>query len=108
MLEDYLLPNEEIKWAGPQLFYGNELFNIYITNRRLLLYQKRGFSFLKKENVISEKIRDIQNITLRQEGFISKQGILTIDMPNRRIQLKGSIASIKATYQTLMMYWEND
>ncbi|MCH4816710.1 MAG: hypothetical protein QXY87_13605 [Saccharolobus sp.] len=84
--------------------YGNSIYELIITNKRLLLYARRGLIF-KKDDLIAMKISDIQNIMYREEGLISKKGVLLIDLLNRRISLYGRAKDMKAAYQNIMSRW---
>ena len=105
MLEDYLMPGEKVVWKGPQLMAGDGMFNVYVTDKRLVLYRQRG-AIIKKEDFIAEKLSHIQNIKYRQEGLLGKKGTLIIEMQNRKMSLKGTADAIKSTYQSLMQFWE--
>jgi len=105
MLEDYLIPGEEVVWTGPEILMANNRFSAYITNKRFVLYRVRG-AIMKKEDFIGEKLKNIQNIRYREEGLISKKGILTVEMQNRKLALEGPTSAVKSTYQALMQFWE--
>jgi hypothetical protein len=105
MLEDYLMPGEKVVWTGPQVMVGDGMFSVYITDKRLVLYRLKG-TLIKKEDFIAEKLSHIQNMKFRQEGLLGKKGTLTIEMPNRKMALKGTADAIKSTYQSLMQFWE--
>ncbi|MGB9705168.1 MAG: hypothetical protein ACPL3C_06945 [Pyrobaculum sp.] len=103
-IEEFLLPSEEIYIRGVTVQYGNNIYEVFITNLRLLLYARRGL-ILKKDDLVSIKLSDIQNIQYREEGLINKKGILIVDLIDRRISLIGSPQGMKTLYQNLMAHW---
>ena len=59
----------------------------------------------KKDDLISIKMTDIQNVVYREEGIISKKGVLIVDLIRRRISLYGRANEMKAAYQNMMNWW---
>jgi len=101
-LDEYLLPNEEIRFQSPgYVEYGEIKYTLYLTNKRLILYRQSGFGPFKKDNIVTEKLEEIQSLKYREEGFINKKGIIEVVTKTRRFFLKGSTGSIKTLYQTL-------
>jgi len=103
-LEEYLMPGEEIYTRGIAVRLAGNEYEAILTNMRLLLYARRGL-IVKRDELISVKLREIQNIHYREEGLISKRGILVIDLLDRRISLAGTPEAMKSLYQNLMAHW---
>lgn len=59
-LEDYLLPGEEIRFhSNRNVMYSGKQYELLVTNKRLLLYAKRGL-LLKRGNVVSVKLEEMR------------------------------------------------
>ena len=74
-LEEYLFSREVIKYTnteGVHLAKGDPTrYSFYITNMRIILYGRRAV-LLKREQMISERLPDIENIAYREIGFFKK------------------------------------
>jgi hypothetical protein len=104
VLEDFLLPMETIKYQAPDLItYAEHLYNLYMTNYRLIFYVKVGLLF-KKENVVSERLEDIITMDYSERGLISKSGVLKIQTKDKRMEIQGTVPIIKAVWQELQKY----
>lgn len=103
-LEDFLTPGEQIQFRNPDISYGNSVYELIVTNKRLILYARRGLIF-KKDEMISIMMAEIRNIQYKEEGIISKKGILIIDTDNRRLTFYGSPQGIKVAYHNIMQFW---
>ena len=103
-LEYFLLPNEEVQYNVENIRYGNKLYDLYITNLRVVLYKERGMLF-KKADFIAFKMKEIQNVMYKEEGIINKRGILILDRISNRIALTGYPDAMKAAYQNIMRFW---
>ena len=100
-LEDYLLPGEEIRYqSAEEVKYGGQKYKVIITNKRLLLYARRGL-ILKRDDIISEKIEDIQTLRFKEEGIILKEGIIEVVTKTRKWQMRGKADSMKALFLAL-------
>ena len=98
------MPGETIHLRNIMVNYGSSEYELIVTNKRLLLYARRGLIF-KKDDLISIKMTDIQNVMYREEGIISKKGVLIVDLMNRRISLYGRADDMKVAYQNIMSWW---
>lgn len=103
-LEDYLLPGEEIRFrtSRAKVRYGGELWEVIVTNKRLLLYAQRGLVF-KKDNIISAKLDEIRDIKYRERGLIKKTGVLEIH-GKTLMQLEGDSSEVKPIYQQILQF----
>lgn len=102
-LEDYLLPGEEIRFhSGQSVSYGGKLYELLVTNKRLLLYARRGLVF-KSDDVVSIKLDELQGVKYKEKGVIGRIGILEIH-GKTRIQLEGHPAEMKTLYQQILQF----
>ena len=103
--EDYLLPGEEVRFrSNTVVTYGEKPYTLCLTNKRLILYARKGLIF-KKDEVVSWKLDEIQGIKFIERGLILKRGIIEIHAKTK-IQLEGPSKEMKALYQQLMEFWE--
>jgi len=101
------MPGEEIIYRGPNVNYAGDYYDLFLTNKRLILYKESGLIF-KRTHLVSEKLKDIQNIMYRESGLIAKKGIVEIQIGARKIQLTGKANTMKALYQSLMEFWSKE
>lgn len=105
-LEEYLFPKEVIKYTsteGVRLEKDDPTkYRFYITNMRIILYGRRGL-ILKREQMISERLPDIGNITYRERGFFKKAEV-QIETPGKKINISGKPHNLKAIYRELQKY----
>lgn len=103
-IEDFLMPGEEIRYHGPPgLNYGGKLYEVIITDKRLLLFARRGAIF-KKDDVVSQKVDEVQNILYKETGILRKEGILEI-IARTRFVCSGKPNQVKAIYHQLLQFF---
>jgi hypothetical protein len=103
-LQDYLMPSEQIKYQSDvTVHYGNKQYSIVVTDKRLLLYAKRGLIF-KNDDVISQKFDELLGVKYKESGIISKRGIIEVQGAKTKMELWGSALEIKALYQQIMQF----
>ena len=106
-LEDYLMPNENIKYQSDfNVQYGDKFYNVILTDIRLILYARRGLIF-KGDDVVTEAIRDVQGIKYKETGMFVKTSHLVVQSKTT-IDLIGNQGSIKALYQRLLPFLSPD
>jgi hypothetical protein len=103
-VEKYLMPGESIQYKASNVSMGGGEYDLYVTNKRIILFKEKGL-ILKKSEVISYNMKDIQNITYREEGLILKKGILWIELPKARVEISGKTDVISGAYQACMQFW---
>lgn len=102
-LEDYLLPGEEIRFRSDQgVKYGNNLYTLLVTNKRLLLYARRGLLF-KSDDVVSIKLEELHGIKYKERGIISRTGMIEIH-GKTLFQLEGPPSEMKTLYQQVLQF----
>ncbi|MEM3602769.1 MAG: hypothetical protein QXN87_08880 [Candidatus Bathyarchaeia archaeon] len=72
------------------------------TNKRLLLYAKRGL-LIKSDDVVSVKQEELHGVKYKERGLIHKTGILEVH-GKKLIQLEGSPAEMKALYRQILQF----
>ena len=103
-LEDYLIPGEEIRCQSDEnsVEYGDKPYKLVLTDKRVLLHSARRL-IVKKDDVVSQKLDELQGIKYRERGLISKEGIIEIQGMTL-IQLSGNAAAMKTLYQQIMQF----
>jgi hypothetical protein len=102
-LEDYLAPGEQIKFQSTgSVRYGNSIYQVVLTDRRILLYARRGL-ISKSDDVVTQKLAELQGIKYSEHGLIGKKGIIHIE-GKTRLDLWGSAQEIKTLYQQMMQF----
>jgi hypothetical protein len=108
VLEDFLLPNETIKYQSPnKINYLGDKFYFYITNQRILVYRSKGKIF-KKDRIIAEKLEDIKSLSYNEKGLMRKKAHLSVQTESKRMFLEGKIPDIKEIWQELQRYTKKD
>jgi hypothetical protein len=103
--EDYLLPDENIQFQSSVLVeYGKKPYQVIITDKRLILYNKKGLIF-RKEDIASWDLKNIKSIRYKESSIIGlfKKGIIEIHA-NTKINLMGKQKEIKTLYQQILGY----
>jgi hypothetical protein len=103
-IERYLMPGESIQYKASNVSMGGGEYDLYVTNKRIILFKERGLVF-KKPELISYNMKDIQNIAYREEGLMFKKGILWIELPRARVEISGKADVIRGAYQACMQFW---
>lgn len=98
------MANEQIRFRGRHVYYGGKPYEIILTNKRLLLYAKRGLLF-KKDDVISWKIDEIREIRYYEKGLVKKTGYIRLMEEKAQTDLYGPAKEMKTIYQRLMEFW---
>lgn len=102
-LEDYLMPGEQIKLhSDVNLEYSGKKYELVLTDRRVLLYNKRGL-VVKKDDVVTQKLEELNGVKYKEKGLINKMGVLEIQ-GKTKMDLEGPAAAVKALYQQLMQF----
>ncbi|HYC26809.1 MAG TPA: hypothetical protein VEB67_02160 [Nitrososphaerales archaeon] len=103
-LEDYLMPSEEVRFHSSfGVHYGKKTYHAVLTDRRILLYAKRG-AFFKNDDIVIQKISDLQGIKYQEDGLINRRGTIKILGARSEMDLWGSATEVKALYQQMMQF----
>ncbi len=102
-LRDYLNPTEQVSFkSGATVKHGGKDYQVIVTDRRLILYGRRGI-VIKNDDVITERLDNVQEIRYLEKGLISKRGIITIEAV-RSIQLVGDASQMKGIFNSLLQF----
>ncbi len=102
-LEDYLMPGEQIKLhSDVNLTYGGKVYELILTDKRVLLYAKRGL-VVKKDDVVTQKLDELQGVKYIEKGLISKRGVIEIQSKTK-MDLEGPAEAVKVLYQQIMQF----
>ena len=102
-LDDYLLPNENIRFQSDfDIEYGEKKYEVILTDMRLILFARRGLVF-KNDDVISDAISEIQGIKYKEQGRLFKKAFIEVQ-GRSKIILEGKKDSILRLYQRLLPF----
>ena len=98
------MPGENIRYssATPVEYQGAQYYFL-ITDRRVLWHRQQGLVF-KKDNVISENISEIVDMSYSEKGMISKKGIVNITTSRKKLEFSGAKNSIMEIYKELQNF----
>ena len=103
-LSDFLMPGEEIKFLSSRhVKYGTKRYQLVLSDRRILLYARRGMMF-KNDDVVTQKLEDLQGVKYTEQGMIDKRGIIKVQTHKTEMDLSGPAADMKALYQQMMQF----
>lgn len=104
-LQEFLFPQEEIKYQSPNpvQFMGQNDCVIYITNRRVIVHKVRGHIF-KKDNVVSIALQEITDLVYEEKG-LPKKGVLNIvTLTKNEGPFKGKTEDMKVLWREMQKY----
>lgn len=103
VLQDYLAPEEEVHFqSGGSLRYGGKKYQVILTNKRLVLYARRG-SLVQSDDVVSFKIDDLRGVRYKEIGLLPRIGVIELE-GKTLIRLEGIQSATKTLYQQLMQF----
>ncbi len=103
-LEDYLMPAEQIRFQSSfRVHYGDKTYQVIVTERRILLYAERGIVF-KRDDVVTQKLDELQEIKYQERGIVSKRGLIKIQSLKTEMDLWGPAGEVKTLYQQMMQF----
>ena len=98
------MPSEQVKFQSNfDVHFGGKIYRVVLTDRRILLYARRGAVF-KNDDVVTQKLEDLQGVKYREEGLIGKKGIIKIQSLKTEMDLSGPANEMKALYQQIMQF----
>src|SRR5579875_650595 len=75
-IEDYLTPGEEVRFSSStKMRYGEKQYQVFITNKRLIMYARRG-KIIKSDDLVSIQLAELHGVKYKEVGLITRQGIL--------------------------------
>lgn len=103
-LRDYLMPGEEVKFSSRRnVRYGTKHYQVILSDRRMLLYAQRGTLF-KNDDVVVQRLDDLQGVKYTEEGIIAKRGVIRVLGFKSEMDLSGPAEEIKTLYQQMMRF----
>ncbi|MEO9295412.1 MAG: hypothetical protein ABI347_07415 [Nitrososphaera sp.] len=105
-LSDFLLPSENVKFASEQdVEYGEKKYNVYVTDKRLILYARRGL-VMRSDDIVSERLESIHGVKYRETGFPFKTATISV-WGTSTIDMKGPASRIKPLFHSLQSMVNN-
>ena len=83
--------------------YGSKSYQVILSDRRILLYAQRGTLF-KNDDIVVERLNDLQGLKYSEEGFVAKRGIIRVQGLKSEMDLSGPAEEIKTLYQQMMRF----
>jgi hypothetical protein len=103
-LRNFLMPGEEIKFqSSRQVRYGAKSYRVILSDRRILLYARRGVLF-KNDDIISQKLNELQGVKYSEQGIVGKKGVIRVQSLRTEMDLSGPADEIKTLYQQMMQF----
>ena len=103
-LRDYLMPGEEIRFQSTRAVrYGNKPYHVILSDRRILLFARRGALF-KNDDVVSQKLDELQGVKYTEQGIVAKKGVIHVQSFKAEMNLSGPAGEIKTLYQQMMQF----
>ncbi len=98
------MPGEEVRFRSKgNVHYASKNYQVVLTDRRILLYAERGMLF-KNDDVVTQRLDDLQGVKYSEEGIIGKTGLIRIQSPKTEMDLSGPANAIKTLYQQMMQF----
>jgi len=99
-LRDFLVPEEQIKIICKRdVEYANKKYCLFITNKRILLYKKRGI-LNKTEDVICEKLERLEGLEYKEKKGLFNLARISIK-GGLKINIMGPSSEVKNVFQVL-------
>ena len=99
-LRDFLVPEEQIKFICKRdIEYENKKYDLFITNKRILLYKERGL-INKSEDLICEKLERLGGLEYKEKGGLLNLAKLSIN-GGIKMEIKGPSKEVKDMFQVL-------
>lgn len=103
-LRDYLMPGEEIRFhSAHPVRFGAKSYHVILSDRRILLFARRGALF-KNDDIVSQKLDELQGVKYSERGIIGKRGTIRVQGHKTEMDLTGPALEIKTLYQQMMQY----
>jgi hypothetical protein len=99
-LQDFLLPLENIKFQSKTLtHYANKKYKVIITDKRLILYARRGH-FLKSDDMVSERLDRLSGLEYSEKGLMFREAKICLQ-GTTKIDINGPISELKPLFYTM-------
>jgi hypothetical protein len=99
-LKDFLLPAENVKFASEEdVEFAEKRYNVYVTDRRLILYARRGL-VMRSDDIVSERLEYIHGVKYKEGGFPFRSGTISV-IGTSQLDIRGPAARMKPLFQSL-------
>jgi hypothetical protein len=99
-LRDFLVPEEQVKFiCRRDIEYANKKYDLFITNKRIVLYRERGI-INKSEDVICEKIERLEGLEYKEKGGLLNLAKISIS-GGIKLDIKGPSKEVKNMFKIL-------
>ncbi len=98
------MPGEQVRFHSSRAVrYGDRSYRVILSDRRILLYARRGTLF-KNDDVVTQKLDELQGVKYSEQGLIDKKGVIRVQSFKTEMDLSGPAGEIKALYQQMMQF----
>jgi hypothetical protein len=98
------MPGEEIRFHSTHAVrFGKKSYHVLLSDRRILLFARRGALF-KSDDVVSQKLGDLQGVKYSEKGILGRRGTIHVQSMKAEMDLWGPAEEIKALYQQMMQF----
>jgi len=98
------MPGEEIRFRSAHpVRFGAKSYHVLLSDRRILLFARRGALF-KSDDIVSQKLDELQGVKYSEQGIISKRGTIRVQGNRSEMDLTGPALEIKTLYQQMMAH----
>jgi hypothetical protein len=99
-LADFLLPSENIEFiSDDEASFGDKKYKVIITDRRFMLYSRRGL-FFRSDDMVSKRLDSIRELQYKERGFLFGTATISI-LSDTRIDLGGPPSRMKPLFQLI-------
>jgi hypothetical protein len=99
-LADFLLPSENIEFMSDEdVTFGEKKYRVIVTDKRLLLYARRGFVF-RSDDIIGKRLDSISELQYKERGFLFGTATISV-LSDTRLDLSGRPSRMKPLFQLL-------
>lgn len=99
-LADFLLPSENIEFMSDEdVTFGEKKYRVIVTDRRLVLYSRRGLLF-RSDDMVGKRLDSISELQYKEKGFLFGTATISI-LSDTKLDLAGPPSRMKPLFQLL-------
>jgi hypothetical protein len=101
VLDDFLLPAEDVRFSSKDEIaeYGDKKYKVLITDKRLILYARRGL-LVRSDDIVSERLDSLHELKYLERGLIFRSAAISIQA-SVKLEIRGSSSALKPLYHSL-------
>jgi len=101
VLDDFLLPAENIRYSSNNEIaeYGDKKYRILVTDKRLILYARRG-TLVRTDDIVSERLDSLLGLKYFEKGTLFRSAIISIQ-GSVKLEIRGSPSNMRPLYHSL-------